>query len=191
VAWRSPVMLARLRKQRVGLNRGCARIWSGVRLDDLSRGRTLRRRLVISTQTGGAPGARWISCGTVLLSWSSLVLVRRSHSDEAKRAAVAVGAASGIAAGEAAIEVLPGLAVCVVGLWGCGCVEQVSCSGDETRATAIGLETEVPDTDEAAREDVQEESLDEVGRFEGEESSGAAALSVAIAKGHHAVFEGH
>jgi hypothetical protein len=27
VAWRSPVMLARLRKQRVGLNRGCARIW--------------------------------------------------------------------------------------------------------------------------------------------------------------------
>lgn len=164
---------------------------SGVRLDDLSRGWPLRGRGVISTQTGGAQEARRIGCGKVLWSWSSLVLVRRSHSDEAKRAAVAVGAASGIAAGEAAIEILPGLAMGVVGLWRCGCMEQVSCSGDQARATAVGLETEVPDTDEAAREDVQEESLDEVRRFEGEEPAGFAALSIAIAKGHPALFEGH
>jgi hypothetical protein len=129
--------------------------------------------------------------GKVLRSWCSLVLVRRSHRDEAKRAAVAVGAAAGIASGEAAIEVLPRLAVGVVGLWGSGCMEQLSYSGDEARATAIGLETEVPDTDEAAREDVQEESLDEVGRFEGEEPSGVAAFSIAVAKGYPAVFEGH
>jgi len=119
------------------------------------------------------------------------VVVRRSHSDEAKGAAVAVGAASGIAAGEAAIEVLPGLAMGVVGLRGCGCMEQVSCSGDEAGATAIGLEAEVPDTYEAAREDMQQESLDEVWRFEGEEPAGVAALSVAIAKGHPTLFEGH
>jgi hypothetical protein len=126
-----------------------------------------------------------------LLSWSSLVLVRRSHRDEAKRAAVAVRAASGIASGEAAIEVLPGLTVGVVGLWRCGCMEELSYSRDETRATAVGLKTEVPDTDEAAREDVQEESLDEVGRFEGEESSGVAALSITMAKGDPILLEGH
>jgi len=119
------------------------------------------------------------------------VFVRRSHRDEAERAAVAVGAASGITSGEAAIEVLPRLAVGVVGLRRCGCMEQLSYSGDETRATAIGVETEVPDTDEAAREDVQEESLDEVWRFEGEEPPSVAVLSISIAKGHHAVFEGH
>jgi hypothetical protein len=44
----------------------------------------------------------------------------------------------------------------VVGPWGFGCREQLSYSRDESGATAIGLETEVPDTYEAAREDMPE-----------------------------------
>ena len=85
-----------------------------------------------------------------------------------ERAVIAVGAASGVTPGEAAIEVLPGLAVGIVGLWGCGCMEKLARSRDEPRAAAVGLETEVPDTDKAAREHVQEESFDEVGRLEAE-----------------------
>jgi hypothetical protein len=82
------------------------------------------------------------------------VLVWRSRSCEAERAAVAIWAASGIASGDAAIEVLPGLAVGVVGLRRRGCLEQLSYARDETRATSVGLKTEVPDTDESAREHV-------------------------------------
>jgi len=111
--------------------------------------------------------------------------------DGAERAQVAVRAASRIAAGEAPIEVLPGLRVGTVGLGRCGFMEELSYSCDEARATAVGLETEVPDTDEATREDVQEESLDEVRPFEGEEPFGTFALSVAITKGHEALFQCH
>ena len=108
-----------------------------------------------------------------------------------ERAEVAVGAASRIASCEAAKEVLPGLAMGSVGLWGCGCMEELAYSCDEARATAVGLETEVPDTDEAARKDVQEESLDKVRRFEGEELPDVAALSIAIAKGHPTLLKSH
>jgi len=78
----------------------------------------------------------------------------------------------------------------VVGLRRCGCMEQLSYSRDETRATAVGLETEVPDTDKAAREHVQKESLNEVRRLESEEPAGAAALSITIAKGDPTLLEG-
>ena len=109
--------------------------------------------------------------------------------DGVERAEVAVRAASGIASREAPIEVLPGLTVGTVGLGRCGFMEELSYSCDEARATAVGLETEVPDTDEATGEDVQEESLDEVRPFEGEEPFGTFALSVAITKGHEALVQ--
>jgi hypothetical protein len=48
----------------------------------------------------------------------------------------------------------------------------------------------VPDTDKAAREHVQEKSLDEGRRLEGEECLGTVALSIAIAKGHKTLLEG-
>jgi hypothetical protein len=70
-------------------------------------------------------------------------------------------------------------------------VEQLSCSGNQTRATAVGLETEVSDTDEAEREHVEKESLDEVRRFDGEEPAGVALPSISIAKGHQTLFKAH
>lgn len=130
-------------------------------------------------------------CRTGVRSWSSAVLVWEKDGDGAERALVTVRAASGIASSQAAKQVLPGFAMGPVGLWGCGCMEQLSCSCNEAGATAIGLKPEVPDTDEAAREDMQEESLDEVRRFEGEEPPVVAALSIAKAKGHATVLNAH
>jgi hypothetical protein len=119
------------------------------------------------------------------------VFVWGKRGDGVERAEVAVRAASGIASREAPIEVLPGLTVGTVGLGRCGFMEELSYSCDEARATAVGLETEVPNTDEAAREHVQEESLDEMRRFEGKELLGTFVLSIAITKGHEALVEGH
>ena len=131
-----------------------------------------------------------MSRGKGAWSWSSSVLTWQSGRDEAERALVAVGAARGIPAGQASIEILPGLAMSAVRLWRCGGAEQLPCSGDEACATPVGLETEVPDTDEASREDVLEESLDEGRCLDGEKSPGLVVLSIAIAKGHEAILEG-
>jgi hypothetical protein len=58
-------------------------------------------------------------------------------------------------------------------------------------SAAIGLKAEVSDTDEAAREHVEEEAPDEDRRLEGEELLGVAAPSIAVAKGHVAILECH
>jgi hypothetical protein len=78
------------------------------------------RREAMWRQTVRARGARWICCGGAFRSWSSGVEVLRSDGEEPKDAAVAAWALSGVSAGEAPIEILPGLAVVVVRLWGCG-----------------------------------------------------------------------
>ena len=70
-------------------------------------------------------------------------------------------------------------------------MEKLACSRDETRAAAVGLETEVSDTDKAGRDDVQKESVNEIRGLERESPSCIAALSVAVAKGHDPVGESH
>jgi hypothetical protein len=78
----------------------------------------------------------------------------------------------------------------VIGLGGSGCLEELPCEGNQARATAVGLEAEMADADEATGNDMEEESLDEGSRFEGERLAGVAAFAIAIAKGHQAVLEG-
>ena len=130
-----------------------------------------------------------MSCEKAVMSWPAPLLVGSCHGDDAERAVIAVGTAAGIASREAPIEVLPRLTLSMVRLRGRGRIEKLACSRDETRATAVGLETEVPDTDKAVRDDVQKESVDEIRGLERESPSCIAALSVAVAKGHGLAVE--
>jgi hypothetical protein len=116
-------------------------------------------------------------------------MVFRDDRKETEQAAMAVGAASGVAPGQTLIQILPGFAVGMVRLWGCGCVEEQACSRDQARAGAVGLKSEVSDPDETSWQHMEEESLYEVRGLEGEPLRGAA-LSISIAKGHLTVLEG-
>jgi len=150
-----------------------------------------RCREWFARQAGLAQGLRWGRCEKASVSWAPLVFVGRCHGDDAERAVTAVGAASGIASGEAPIEVLPRLALSIVGLRRRGRMEKLSCSRDEPRAAGVGLETEVSDTDEAVRDDVEKESLDEIRCGERESLSFVAPLSIAVAEGHQILVESH
>jgi len=162
--------------------RGVLADWLGLSLEVSCIGETWR-------QTGCVQVTKRSSCRAAVGSRSSFVRVRARDDDIAERSLVAVGTAGRIPSGKPAIEVLPGFAG-VVGLWSGGGVEQLPRSGDEARTTAVGLEAEVADADEARRQHMQEEALDEGRCFEGEELLDAAASSIAIAKGHPTLVEG-
>ena len=82
-------------------------------------------------------------------------MVFRDDGKDAEQAVMAVGAAGGVTAGQTLIQILPGLAVGLVRLWWCGCVEQQACSRDQARAAAVGLKSEVADSDETSRQHVE------------------------------------
>jgi len=70
-------------------------------------------------------------------------------------------------------------------------IEELPHLCDVLAATAIRLKTEVSDTDKAAGQDVEEEAADEIARAHGHESCGVSAAPITIAKGDHALLQGH
>lgn len=61
----------------------------------------------------------------------------------------------------------------------------------EASPTGVCLKTKVADSDEAAGQDVKQESLDEVRAWESERCAAVVAPAVAVAKRHLTVFVGH
>lgn len=72
-------------------------------------------------------------------------------------------------------------------MWSGGGAQAFTSHGDEACASGVGLETEMSDADEAARQDMLQESLNEVRRGEGELLADIPASPIAVAKGYLSV----
>lgn len=68
--------------------------------------------------------------------------------------------------------------------------QELARAGDEVTALSIGLKSVVSDTDKAARQHMEEETVDEITRLESHDASGVSSAPIAISKRDPALLEG-